>query len=107
MRTPARPPLDGLKVRLERSRAERGDKPRDGFLRETFVLPRPDARLKAKEATLSDLYEHAMQAQRQMLIRDLASQTDAAPAVRELYAKLVAGGFSLAELHQAAQQVPR
>ena len=49
MRIPARPPLDGLKVRLERSRAERGDKPRDGFLRETFVLPRPDARLKAKE----------------------------------------------------------
>ena len=49
MRTPARPPLDGLKVRRERSRAERGDKPRDGFLRETFVLPRPDARLKAKE----------------------------------------------------------
>ena len=49
MRTPARPPLDGLKKRLDRSRAERERMPRDGFLRETFVLPRSDARLKAKE----------------------------------------------------------
>ena len=49
MRTPARPPLDGLKRRLELSRAERERMPRDGFLRETFVLPRPDARDKAKE----------------------------------------------------------
>jgi len=49
VRTPARPPLDGLKKRLERSRVEREKQPRDGFLRETFVLPRPDARLKAKE----------------------------------------------------------
>ena len=44
MRTPARPPLDGLKKRLDRSRAERERMPRDGFLRETFVLPRTDAR---------------------------------------------------------------
>ena len=43
MRTPARPPLDGLKKRLDRTRAEAT--PRDGFLRETFVLPRSDARL--------------------------------------------------------------
>jgi len=49
VRTPARPPLDGLKKRLERSRAEREGQSRDGFLRETFVLPRPAARLKAKE----------------------------------------------------------
>ena len=49
MRTPARPPLDGLKKRLDRSRAEREIKPRDGFLRETFVLPRTDARDKARE----------------------------------------------------------
>ena len=49
MRTPARPPLDGLKKRLDRSRAERALKPRDGFLRETFVLPRTDARDKARE----------------------------------------------------------
>ena len=48
MRTPARPPLDGLKKRLDRSRAEREIKPRDGFLRETFVLPRTDARDKAQ-----------------------------------------------------------
>ena len=49
MRTPARPPLDGLKKRLDRSRAERERMPRDGLLRETFVLPRPDARDKARE----------------------------------------------------------
>jgi hypothetical protein len=49
VRTPARPPLDGLKRRLERSRVERERMPRDGFLRETFVLPRTDARDKAKE----------------------------------------------------------
>ena len=42
MRTPTRPPLDGLKKRLEQSRAERARTPRDGFLRETFVLPRSD-----------------------------------------------------------------
>lgn len=49
MRTPARPPLNGLKKRLDESRAERARMPRDGFLRETFLLPRSDARLKAKE----------------------------------------------------------
>ncbi|MEW9804596.1 hypothetical protein [Mesorhizobium marinum] len=49
MRTPARPPLDGLRKRLERSRAENGSKSRDGFLRETFVLPRNAARDKARE----------------------------------------------------------
>lgn len=49
MRTPVRPPLDGLKKRLERSRVERERMPRDGFLRETFVLSRPDARDKARE----------------------------------------------------------
>jgi hypothetical protein len=49
VRTPARPPLDGLKKRLDQARAERAWLPRDGFLRETFVLPRTDARLKARE----------------------------------------------------------
>ena len=49
MRTPARPPLDGLKKRLDRARAEHQRMPRDGFLRETFVLPRADARDKARE----------------------------------------------------------
>ena len=49
MRTPSRPPLDALKRRLNQSREERGGKPRDGFLRETFVLPRAAARVKARE----------------------------------------------------------
>jgi hypothetical protein len=49
LRTPARPPLDGLKKRLDQSRASRAGRPRDGFLRETFVLSRSDARLKAQE----------------------------------------------------------
>ena len=49
MRTPARPPLEGLKRQLQRSRAEGAGRPRDGFVRETFVLSRGDARLKAKE----------------------------------------------------------
>ncbi len=49
MRAPRRPPLDGLKTRLDRSRAEKTRLPRDGFLRETFVLPRPAARDKARE----------------------------------------------------------
>ncbi|AMS41322.1 MULTISPECIES: hypothetical protein [Aminobacter] len=49
MGTPTRPPLEDLAKRLQRSRAERERRPRDGFLRETFVLPRHDARLKAQE----------------------------------------------------------
>lgn len=49
MRAPTRPSLDGLKKRLDRSRAEKGRLPRDGFVRETFVLPRPAARDKARE----------------------------------------------------------
>jgi hypothetical protein len=49
MRTPARPPLDSLKERLRRQRAVEAVKPRDGFLRETFLLPRTEARAKARE----------------------------------------------------------
>lgn len=49
MRTPVRPPLDALKRSLDRRRAEGGRLPRDGFLRETFLLPRTDAREKARE----------------------------------------------------------
>jgi len=49
LRIPPRPPLDGLKKRLERARAEQGRSPRDGFVRETFILPRTDARRKARE----------------------------------------------------------
>ena len=49
MRIPARPPLEGLKRSLDRRRGDAGRKVRDGFLRETFLLPRPDARAKARE----------------------------------------------------------
>lgn len=49
MRTPTRPPLDDLKKRLRASREETGRMPRDGFLRETFVLSRSEARAKAQE----------------------------------------------------------
>lgn len=54
MRTPPRPPLAGLKKKLDRHRAETrgadgGRLPRDGFVRETFALPRSAARAKARE----------------------------------------------------------
>ena len=49
MRVPARPPLDSLKRTLDRQRAAGGRKARDGFIRETFTLPRSDARAKARE----------------------------------------------------------
>ncbi len=47
--TPPRPPLEGLRRRLEQGRAQGGPRQRDGFVRETFVLPRTDARAKARE----------------------------------------------------------
>lgn len=46
-RTPA-PPLDHLR-RLVRRNREGGGPARDSFLRETFTLPRPQARAKARE----------------------------------------------------------
>ncbi len=49
MPVPTRPPLDGLKRQLDRARAEGRTRTGDGFIRETFVLPRQDARLKARE----------------------------------------------------------
>lgn len=49
MPAPQRPPLDSLRRRLQQARTEKARLPRDGFLRETFVLPRSDARLKARE----------------------------------------------------------
>lgn len=49
MRVPTRPKLEGLRQRLEQSRVENGRLPRDGFVRETFLLPRNDARAKARE----------------------------------------------------------
>ncbi len=49
MRAPRRPPLHGLKKRLRRARAEGNGPATDGFLRQTFVLPRGAAREKARE----------------------------------------------------------
>lgn len=46
MRTPARPALEGLKKRLAASREA---PKRDGFVRQTYMLPRTDARQKARE----------------------------------------------------------
>lgn len=50
---PPRPPLEGLRKQLQKSRAQKGLKqsrmPRDGFVRETFTLPRLAAREKARE----------------------------------------------------------
>ncbi|MEF2071654.1 hypothetical protein [Consotaella aegiceratis] len=43
-----RPPLDGLKRQLQRSRAAKTER-RDDFVRETFTLPREAARVKARE----------------------------------------------------------
>ncbi|URQ75462.1 MAG: hypothetical protein NBV76_01345 [Candidatus Ochrobactrum gambitense] len=50
---PPRPPLEGLRRQLAKSRAQNSAKksrlPRDGFIRETFTLPRQAAREKARE----------------------------------------------------------
>lgn len=49
MPPPTRPPLTALKRSLDRGRAEGVRAPRDGFLRETYALPREGARAKARE----------------------------------------------------------
>lgn len=49
MRVPAKPPLEGLKRSLDKQRASGRRLQRDGFLRETFALPRAQARAKARE----------------------------------------------------------
>jgi hypothetical protein len=49
VRIPARPPLDSVKRSLERQRAQAGRRATDGFVRETFTLPRIAAREKARE----------------------------------------------------------
>lgn len=46
MAAPKRPSLEGLKSRLD---AARGQPRSDGFVRETFLLPREAARAKARE----------------------------------------------------------
>jgi hypothetical protein len=48
-RIPPRPPLAALRRQLELGREGIKRLPRDGFVRETFVLSRPDARDKARE----------------------------------------------------------
>ena len=48
-RIPPRPPLDGLKRQIRQGRGDSRRLPRDGFVRETFTLPRLDAREKARE----------------------------------------------------------
>ncbi|MEO4001370.1 hypothetical protein [Mesorhizobium sp. CAU 1732] len=49
VRVPARPPLQGLKRSLDKQRSDVTRKVRDGFIRETFMLPRTQARDKARE----------------------------------------------------------
>ena len=49
MRVPSRPPLEGLRRSLERGRSDGPRKVKDGFVRETFTLPRTAAREKARE----------------------------------------------------------
>jgi hypothetical protein len=46
---PPRPPLSGLKRSIDRGRAQAAARPRDGFVRETYRLPRQAAREKARE----------------------------------------------------------
>ena len=48
MRSPPKPPLDGLRRQLRKPPS--GSPARlESFVRETFTLPRPDARIKARE----------------------------------------------------------
>lgn len=46
---PPRPPLDGLRRQLQQGRTQKNRLPRDGFVRESFCLPRQIAREKARE----------------------------------------------------------
>jgi len=47
--SPPKPPLEGLRKQLEKGRVNKSRLPRDGFVRETFALPRQAARDKARE----------------------------------------------------------
>lgn len=46
---PKVPPMEGLRRQIRKSRRERGVSGGDSFIRETFRLPRRDARAKAQE----------------------------------------------------------
>ena len=48
-RTYPKPPLDGLRRQLRREPTARVASPLDPFLRETYTLPRDEARSKARE----------------------------------------------------------
>jgi hypothetical protein len=54
---PLRPPLTGLKKRLDAQRATAARLPADGFLRQTWRLPRDEARAKARQ--MLDAYPKA------------------------------------------------
>lgn len=49
MRQTPKPPLDGLRRRMETHRQANTRLPKDGFMRQTFTLPREAARAKARE----------------------------------------------------------
>jgi hypothetical protein len=53
MRLPPKPPLDGLRRQLsgnrDKGRDKGRDRPADGFVRQTFTMPRDAARQKARE----------------------------------------------------------
>ncbi len=49
LQTYPKPPLDGLRRQLRRERSPRGGSAVDPFLRETYTLPRDEARCKARE----------------------------------------------------------
>ena len=48
-RVPKTPPMEGLRRRIHKSRMNKGAARGDSFVRETFRLPRSDARDKAQE----------------------------------------------------------
>lgn len=48
-RVPTIPPMDGLRRQIRKGRRASGAAGRDSFVRETFCLPRGEAREKARE----------------------------------------------------------
>ncbi|WOC16914.1 hypothetical protein [Pseudochrobactrum sp. MP213Fo] len=46
---PPKPPLEGLRRQMRKASSSRKPDISDGYIRETFSLPRPVARLKARE----------------------------------------------------------
>ena len=48
-KVPSPPPMNGLRRQIDKGRRERARGKTAGFVRETFTLPRDDARAKARE----------------------------------------------------------